>query len=295
MIGQITTSGTAMKCNLDRLMISLALLVSVFGATRSQAGAQLSDAQIESLARSLTQRLVTFDEHGRLGPDFDRADTLDQFRKSMREGMTQDEVNDWLNRETESSFFSFAGVGASHDPKAVYRLPFDTTEPRRFLRGPGSRGRRGSIPNSYEFAMPKGTPVLAAREGQVMRVVHGYTRGGNSPQYARGANAVYILHADGTFAAYRHLSPDGLIERGARVEAGAPIGYSGQTGDVPKPLLQFSVSTLIERTRPNSLRIQLVDDRGKKITPLVGRSYPGPPSTNAGNRFDELLKGEGMP
>ena len=90
--------------------------------------------------------------------------------------------------------------------------------------------------------MPVGSAVHAAREGVVINVAHRFFRGGTTQEVRDEANFVQILHDDGTTAVYAHLQPNGLrVRSGQRVQAGQPIGLSGNTGYSTAPHLHFVV------------------------------------------------------
>ena len=90
-------------------------------------------------------------------------------------------------------------------------------------------GHQGPYKYSYDFVMPVGTTVTAARAGVVADLRVKFRDG----QHGEGeANWVKIRHADGTIAAYSHLTERGaLVKVGDRVVAGQPIGLSGNTGN----------------------------------------------------------------
>ena len=93
---------------------------------------------------------------------------------------------------------------------------------------------------SYDFLMPIGSPVTAAREGVVAATLEGFPDGGASE------NWVKIWHADRTLAAYSHLHTV-LVRAGQHVQAGELIalsGNGGQTGGVPH--LHFHLSVCSE-------------------------------------------------
>jgi murein DD-endopeptidase MepM/ murein hydrolase activator NlpD len=92
-----------------------------------------------------------------------------------------------------------------------------------------SGGHRGPYQYAYDFVMPVGTPVTAARAGVVAEIRMKFRDG----QSGEGeSNWVKIRHADNTIAAYSHLTEDGALVRiGDRVEAGQPIGLSGNSGN----------------------------------------------------------------
>ena len=81
-----------------------------------------------------------------------------------------------------------------------------------------------------DFAIPSGTPVLAAGSATV-------TFAGWDGAYG---NAVHLLHADGVATWYAHLSRID-IESGSTVGGGEQIGLSGDTGNTTGPHLHFEV------------------------------------------------------
>lgn len=96
---------------------------------------------------------------------------------------------------------------------------------------------------ALDFAVPPGTPVLAARDGVVMQVEDRRdSSGSDRRQHAREANFVRILHRDGTMAVYAHLQAGGvLVAPGRQVRTGDRIGLSGNSGYSTGPHLHFAV------------------------------------------------------
>jgi hypothetical protein len=92
-----------------------------------------------------------------------------------------------------------------------------------------SGGHRGPYRYAYDFVMPVGTIVTAARAGIVAEIRMKFRDG----QSGEGeSNWVKIRHADNTIAAYSHLTERGaLVKPGDRVEAGQAIGLSGNSGN----------------------------------------------------------------
>ena len=90
-------------------------------------------------------------------------------------------------------------------------------------------GHHGPYRYAYDFAMPIGTTVTAARAGVVAEMRMKFRNG----QAGEGeSNWIKIRHADGTIAAYSHLTENGaLVKIGDRVVAGQPIGLSGNSGN----------------------------------------------------------------
>jgi murein DD-endopeptidase MepM/ murein hydrolase activator NlpD len=98
-------------------------------------------------------------------------------------------------------------------------------------------GHHGVYQYSYDFLIPIGDPVTAARAGVVVATLSGFADGNNGIE-----NWVKVQHDDGTIAAYSHLHSV-AVRQGDRVRAGDIVGLagnSGQTGGVPH--LHFQVA-----------------------------------------------------
>ena len=96
---------------------------------------------------------------------------------------------------------------------------------------------------AVDFAMPAGTPVVAARAGVVIDLTLHYEAGGLYQDLKDKANHVAIEHDDGTVAHYSHLQKGNPgISIGQHVSAGSVIGYSGNTGYSSGPHLHFAVT-----------------------------------------------------
>lgn len=91
---------------------------------------------------------------------------------------------------------------------------------------------------AYDFAMPLGSLVVAARGGVVVEVKEDVP----NDEYSRFLNQVLIRHDDGTVGFYAHLQHLGaLVEVGDEVDQGDEIGLSGATGRTGGPVLHFGV------------------------------------------------------
>jgi len=104
-------------------------------------------------------------------------------------------------------------------------------------------GHRGVKKFGYDFDMPIGTPVLAARGGVVLQVEESHFDG--QIAFTGLDNYVVITHDDGTADLYGHMTHDGVVVSiGDVVAAGQLIAYSGNTGNTANnPHLHFSVQT----------------------------------------------------
>jgi murein DD-endopeptidase MepM/ murein hydrolase activator NlpD len=140
----------------------------------------------------------------------------------------------------------FGRLDAVHDNTAAYRLPYLDGQAYTITQAYGGRlTSHNNRENLYavDFAMPRGTTIVAARAGVVIDSTLRHQEGGYDVRYLDKANTVAIAHDDGTVAEYAHLSQGTEIVRvGQRVSAGEIIGYSGNTGYSSGPHLHFIVS-----------------------------------------------------
>ena len=136
------------------------------------------------------------------------------------------------------------GSANARPQDVAYRLPLAAVEACVDQGFEGGFSHR-DVANRYaiDFAVPEGTPVLAARAGVVMQVRDGFDRGGlDRARDIDRANLVRILHDDGSMALYAHLAKGGArVRPGQRVAAGQVIGMSGNTGYSSGPHLHFAV------------------------------------------------------
>ena len=119
--------------------------------------------------------------------------------------------------------------------------------------------------------MPEGTPITAARGGEVVRVKKDSIRGGSSKSYEKDGNKISILHQDGSYADYVHLQKDGtLVSVGDTVKAGQKIGLSGNTGRTTGPHLHFQVFIPTAEGKMKSLPVNFYNHLGKTGPAEVG-------------------------
>jgi hypothetical protein len=117
-----------------------------------------------------------------------------------------------------------------YPPSVAYAMPLGNCS--RSFHGPDQPDRY-----AYDFAMPIGSTITAARAGRVVHVVE------SGQDYGFPNNLVVVDHGDGTFAQYMHLTRDGAeVPVGAQVEPGDVIGRSGATGLAGTPHLHFVVT-----------------------------------------------------
>lgn len=169
-------------------------------------------------------------------------------------------------------------LAPDHNDHYRYALPYAPGKSYRVLQGFGSRfSHTGRERYAVDFKMPVGTPVHAARNGVVARVVEAHDRGCWQDGCGRFANFIVVLHDDGTTGEYYHLMQHGaLVSEGDRIERGQPIGYSGNTGHTTMPHLHFAVYRADTWGRTQSLPIQLQTREGTIRHPRAGRYYIAP-------------------
>lgn len=164
---------------------------------------------------------------------------------------------------------------AVHDDDYLYSFPYASGKRYRVLQGYGSRfSHTGLERYTVDFDMPEGTPVHAARDGVVARVVEHHDRGCWEDGCGRFANFVVVLHDDGTTGEYYHLKRDGaLVKPGDRVRRGQRIALSGNTGHTTMPHLHFGVYRAAAWGATESLPVRFRSADGVVATPGRGRGY----------------------
>ncbi len=94
---------------------------------------------------------------------------------------------------------------------------------------------------AWDFRMPEGTPIVAARGGVVRMARGDSTEGGCDEKFAPKANYVVVSHGDGLETQYLHFSAV-VVKPGERVKQGQLLGFSGATGWSCGPHLHFKVA-----------------------------------------------------
>ena len=118
---------------------------------------------------------------------------------------------------------------------------------------------------AVDIVMPEGTDVFAARGGVVFDVAAQNFKGGADASNMSLANVVKILHDDGTYAIYAHLSWNSIRVRvGDVVERGEYIADSGNTG--------YSSGPHLHGMKPQSLPVTFfTGTNSEPIAPATGQ------------------------
>ncbi len=226
-----------------------------------------------------TRRFVAQGIERRFGDDVpaELAGLAEEAARRVRSGWSPKRAReDAVSRVYSAYHAPEVAPGRPPKPSARYGLPFPMRVARMLVSGPGQYDHKGFRRQCLDFMLPEGEEVLAARDGTVSRVVDGNTKpggpGGDSP------NSVSIVHADGTFASYFHLSPGIEVKAGDEVTRGRRLGRAGQTGSVSGPQLHFCVFRKERDGKAKSVVVRFGNPGAPGFTPkpmgFYGPRYP---------------------
>ena len=161
----------------------------------------------------------------------------------------------------------------------AWHLPFRAGAGFEVMQGnDGPTTHRDRDRFSWDFRMPRGTPVFAAATGVVVEVSDGFPEGGDNASLAERANVVVVDHGAARFSVYAHLTAHRVFVReGQRVRRGELLALSGNSGYSDAPHLHFEVTDFANRSLPTCF----VDVPGGR--PVTGQRYvsanlPAPPA-----------------
>ena len=122
-----------------------------------------------------------------------------------------------------------------------YKLPVPKDLLQRIDRT-SSPAHLGKLRNAIDLIVDKDTPVLAAADGIVTFVKDISDIGGPNPAYWEYTNFIVIMHSNGEYSRYDHLSYNSSkVIVGQHVIAGEEIAKVGMTGYTYIPHLHFQV------------------------------------------------------
>ncbi len=159
----------------------------------------------------------------------------------------------------------------------IYKLPYGGGLSFDVCQGNNHAGstHTGLAAYAWDFCMPTGTPVGAARGGTVKAVRQSSNAGGWGPKYAGEANYVVVDHGDGTSGLYMHLMFNGVrVKVGDQVQTGQLLAYGGNTGWTSAPHLHFMVMrTAADDYYTQSLPVLFLDVPDNGGLPLEDNAY----------------------
>lgn len=143
------------------------------------------------------------------------------------------------------SFSAFANgykINARHDDNVSYCLPFSKHNTFLVTQAENGKSHRDNHKYAFDFNMPVGSAVHAARSGTIRNVVDSFQDKALTEEFKTQGNFVLIEHSDGTLSIYAHLDKKGAsVKIGQKVREGQLIAYSGNTGYTSGPHLHFEV------------------------------------------------------
>lgn len=153
-----------------------------------------------------------------------------------------------------------------------YVLPYPVGTAYAVRQGnctPGTHAAGSRDGYAYDFDMPIGTTLVAARAGVVEELEERFVDGNG---VTSEANYLLIRHEDGNASVYFHLTHDGVLPHlGERAEQSEPIARSGQTGRSGiAPHLHFGVLGPAGLTIPVTFRNTVAHPNGL----VQGEIYP---------------------
>jgi len=187
--------------------------------------------------------------------------------------------NDKLMWHYASSYhWRWGNMRAIHDSTIVYSLPYAAGDTYTVIQGfNGQFSHTGEMRYAIDWAMPEGTPVLAARSGRIIAVEESFSTGGPDEAYRDSGNYVLVLHDDGTIGQYYHFRCHGIdVTPGEEVTAGELLGYSGNTGYSTVPHLHFAVTKPLDGRHIESIAIRFRTGAGDAEYLEQGKSYTAP-------------------
>jgi len=117
-----------------------------------------------------------------------------------------------------------------------------------FINAPSPETHYGPFRHAIDFLVVDGTPVLAASDGRVAKVVSSREGWGNGPEFRESMNYITISHVLPSgrteYSQYCHLAKDSVpdnVKVGAVVKKGQKIGRTGKTGWTDRDHLHFLV------------------------------------------------------
>jgi murein DD-endopeptidase MepM/ murein hydrolase activator NlpD len=147
----------------------------------------------------------------------------------------------WQYRFRSKIFPGDLDLARNYDADHIYQLPFELH--KGYFVSQGYYGKLSHVAeNALDFDMPIGSPVFAARDGTVSKVIDMHNRSCPNESCNQYNNIIVLYHTDGSFAEYVHLQMNSAqVQPGDIVRAGQLLANSGNTGWTTGPHLHFAV------------------------------------------------------
>jgi len=174
-----------------------------------------------------------------------------------------------------SVFLLLVLFGCYPKTEQVYYLPWEAGTTYFCVQGNYGFISHGELNKAaVDFTMPKDTPILAARCGEVVEVITSNTKTCVDVT-ACPNNEIVIMHSDGTYARYVHINYDEnpAVQVGQFVEQGQFIAFSGNIGNSDLPHLHFEVYHFDKDGKKKFLAASFLDVKSNGGVPEVNRFY----------------------
>ena len=167
--------------------------------------------------------------------------------------------------------FIIGDPGASHDSGVLYKIPF--AKGKKFKVTQGFNGsfshRTKTNKHAIDIEMPIGTTFCACRAGIVVDIVEKFP---DTSTTEAETNYIRILHSDGTYGIYAHLTQNGSdVAIGDDVSEGGILGRSGNSGKTEGPHLHFAVAKSDGSKYLATIPWKFKDSNGAEISWTVGQ------------------------
>ena len=157
------------------------------------------------------------------------------------------------------------------DTSYIYALPYENNTAHLLVQGYFGRFTHKERA-ALDFKMKRGTKILAARDGVVIRMKEDGVHGAIKKEYRSEGNYIIIQHPDSSRSGYWHLQTNGaLVNVGDHVTKGQVIGLSGKTGYTAFPHLHFLVWGFDKNGRWQQIPTRFQTSKGIKYLKAINR------------------------
>ena len=161
-------------------------------------------------------------------------------------------------------YFSLSSSVTNNLDTYIYDLPFKKGTSHKLVQGYGRGMFSHKNKAAWDFGMPEGTPVYAARGGVLYSFKDNSDEGGPFSKYDKKANYIIIRHDDGSFGCYWHLQKNGVVVKKGMVGKGKInwIQWQYRILIVLRPHLHFAVKRKLNYEKDSFVRTKFRTARG---------------------------------